>query len=345
MEQKNVSKIWLAAPLALVLVVPFLAPAEAQAVNLFQDWPAPQQVPAKPVAKPVRTAAKPAEKPAAKPAKVKAADVKSKDAKGKDKTAEAKKDAKKDDPKAKDAKAPTKPGDAKSVVAKAAEGKSAAETANADAKPIAPASAVVKATAGAAAAATATVAAVVPSAPLDRAEAIKRAQASLNASPVMTADFVQIGGDGRRAEGKLFIHKIGRMRFEYAQPATMEVVSDGSQVAVRDRKLKTQDLYFIAQTPLKFLLNEKIDLEKDVKLVDVIIEDSGVSILIEDKATLGGTSKIKLVFDAKTFDLKQWQVSDPQGYETLVTLFNIDRSRAPDPGLFKIARESLIDIH
>lgn len=182
-----------------------------------------------------------------------------------------------------------------------------------------------------------------PPAPLTRDEAIKRAEASLNSSPVMTADFVQIGGDGRRAEGKLYVHKVGRMRFEYAQPATMEVVSDGVQVAVRDRKLNTQDLYFINQTPLKFLLNEKVDLQKDVKLVDVVIDDAGASISIEDKATFGGTSKIKLIFDSKTFDLKQWQVSDPQGYETLVSLFNIDRSSAPDANLFKIDKGSLLD--
>jgi outer membrane lipoprotein-sorting protein len=206
-----------------------------------------------------------------------------------------------------------------------------------------PVDAVKAAPVAAAAAATAVGAAAAQPAHLDRAEAIRRAEESLNASPVLIADFVQIGGDGRRAEGRLFVHKVGRMRFEYAQPATMEIVSDGVSVAVRDRKLKTQDLYFISQTPLKFLLNEKIDLEKDVKLLDVVTDDSGTSITIEDKATIGGTSRIKLIFDAKNFALKQWQVSDPQGYETLVSLFNIDRSRAPDPNLFKIEQDHLFD--
>jgi len=244
------------------------------------------------------------------------------------------------------AKAKPKPADPKTAQAKPADPKAAVPAA----KPPAPAPTVpdaAKAAVGAVAVGGVAAAAVAaqPQAPLTREEAIKRAEASLNSSPVMTADFVQIGGDGRRAEGKLYIHKVGRMRFEYAQPATMEVVSDGSQVAVRDRKLNTQDLYFISQTPLKFLLNEKIDLEKDVKLIDVVIDDAGASISIEDKATFGGTSKIKLIFDSKTFTLKQWQVSDPQGYETLVSLFNIDRSRSPDPNLFKITKESLLDFH
>lgn len=175
-----------------------------------------------------------------------------------------------------------------------------------------------------------------PEKPLTRAEALKRANAFFNASPVMTADFVQIGGDGKRSEGKLHVQRAGRVRFEYAQPATMEVVADGAQVAVRDRKLNTQDLYFITQTPLKFLMKDKIDLEKDVIVEDVKIDDSGVTVAIEDKATFGGTSHVRLIFDPKTFKLKQWEVKDPQGYETLISVFNIDQAKVPDPALFKI---------
>ncbi|ARN82317.1 outer-membrane lipoprotein carrier protein LolA [Methylocystis bryophila] len=179
-----------------------------------------------------------------------------------------------------------------------------------------------------------------PVAKLDRAEAIKRANAFFNASPVLTADFVQLGADGKRSEGKLYVQRAGRVRFEYADPATMEVVSDGLRVVVRDRKLKSEQAYFIEQTPLKFFMKEKFDLEKDVKLVDVLIEDSGVTVEIEDSATLGGTSQLKLLFDPKTFKLKQWQVTDPQGYQTLLTLFNLDQATTPDPALFKLEQKA-----
>ncbi len=239
---------------------------------------------------------------------------------------------------AKPAEAPAKPAE---VPAKpAAESKPAAEVKPADAKPADAAK-----PAGKKGAKTAAPAANVapppppePEKPLNRAEAVKRANAFFNASPVMTADFVQIGADGKRSEGKLHVQRAGRVRFEYAQPATMEVVADGAQVAVRDRKLNTQDLYFITQTPLKFLMKDKIDLEKDVTVEDVKIEDSGVTVFIEDKATFGGTSHVRLIFDPKTFKLKQWQVKDPQGYETLISVFNIDQAKAPDPALFKITK-------
>lgn len=168
---------------------------------------------------------------------------------------------------------------------------------------------------------------------------IQKANAYLNSTATIVADFVQVAADGRKSQGKLYVVRPGRMRFEYAQPATLEIVADGTSVAIRDRKLATQDMYFLSQTPLKFLLKDRIDLRKDVKILDVSMDRKDAIISVEDKATFGGTSRIKLVFDPKTFTLRQWQVTDPQGYETLVSLYNIDLSQAPDPSLFRINSE------
>ena len=176
---------------------------------------------------------------------------------------------------------------------------------------------------------------------LDPQIAIQMADDYFNSAQVMTADFVQVGVDGRRSEGKLYVAKPGRLRFEYARPATMEIVADGTTVAIRDRKLKTQQLYFISQTPLKFLLKQELDLKRDVKVLDVTSDPRSTTIAIEDSTTFGGTSKIKLNFDSKTFSLKQWEVTDPQGYQTLVTLHNIDLKSMPDPNLFRIPSDSV----
>ena len=171
---------------------------------------------------------------------------------------------------------------------------------------------------------------------MDAAGAIQRANAWFNSSPTMVADFVQIGADGRRTQGQLYVLKPGRLRFEYASPATLEIIADGTSVAVRDRKLATQDVYFITQTPLKFLLKEQTDLSRDTKILGVNQDAKTATISIEDKATFGGTSRLTLVFDAQSFVLKQWTVIDPQGYETLVTLSNVDLKSRPPGELFKI---------
>jgi len=180
-----------------------------------------------------------------------------------------------------------------------------------------------------------------PAAP-DSETAIERANAYFNSADTMVADFTQTGADGRRSQGKLYVQRPGKMRFEYAAPATLEVVADGTSVAVRDRKLNTQDLYLIGQTPLKFLLKRQIDLSRDTRVQKVASEGSNVAIYIIDKATMGGTSKIKLVFDSN-FVLKQWLVTDPQGYDTRVALHNIDLNRKPDSGLFRINQERMLE--
>ncbi len=180
-----------------------------------------------------------------------------------------------------------------------------------------------------------------PFVPMETQAAVQKANAYFNAASSMTGDFVQISPDGTRSEGKIYVQRPGKLRFEYNPPATLEVVADGLSVAVHDRKTATKDVYFISQTPLKFLLKEQIDLSRDVKIIEVKSAPDSVSILVEDKATFGGTSQIRLIFDPSSFTLKQWQVTDPQGYETLVSLFNIDLSKKPDPRLFQLTQERI----
>ena len=169
-------------------------------------------------------------------------------------------------------------------------------------------------------------------------QAIKRADAFLSSAQTMVGDFVQTNStDGRQSEGKIYIQKPGKLRFEYANPATLEVIADGNKVAVNDRKMKTQETYSIGNTPLKFLLQDKIDLKADTQILNVLQTPDEVMILLDDRTTFGGTSRIRLIFDTQTFQLNRWQVRDPQGYETLVTLYNIDLKQKPDPKLFKIS--------
>jgi outer membrane lipoprotein-sorting protein len=91
------------------------------------------------------------------------------------------------------------------------------------------------------------------------------------------------------------------MLFRYKPPQQMEIVADGRSLEVRDLKLATQDLYLIGQTPLKFLLSDRIDLANDNKVKRIEMDGHAATIEIEDKATLGGKSEITLVFDPATW--------------------------------------------
>jgi len=170
----------------------------------------------------------------------------------------------------------------------------------------------------------------------DAATVLGQANAYFNGITTLTGNFIQIGADGRRIGGKLTLAKPGRLRFDYDQPSPLEVVADGTSVAVKDRKLGTQDLYFISQTPLKFLLREKIDLARDLTVSDVSNDPGGVRISLEDRSTLGGTSRIQLFFDPEVKTLSQWRITDPQGYQTTVQLANLQKGRPVEGSLFFI---------
>ena len=153
---------------------------------------------------------------------------------------------------------------------------------------------------------------------------------------VMSGDFVQIGPDGGKSEGEFYLQKPGRVRFDYSPPSPVELISDGSSVVVRDRKLATQDLYPLSQTPLRFLLADQLDLMRDTNVVGVYADDVFVTIVIEERQILAGTHRLMLMFNAQDLQLKQWTVTDPQGYDTTVAIYNIDSTRRPDPTMFRI---------
>lgn len=168
-----------------------------------------------------------------------------------------------------------------------------------------------------------------------KAQAAK-VSAYLSSLQTLVGKFVQVGPDGSRTKGDFYIQKPGKVRFEYDEPSPIDIIADGSSVAVRDRKLATQDIYPLSQTPLRYLLSDRIDLLKDTNVVSVTADDVFVSVTIEEKQALIGTSRLMLMVGAKDGQLKQWTVTDPQGYDTTVAVYNLDSSKKVDPGLFKI---------
>lgn len=170
-----------------------------------------------------------------------------------------------------------------------------------------------------------------PPGPKSPEEALDRVNAYFNSLDQLSAYFVQKNPNGQQAEGNLSMRRPGQFHFAYAPPSTLEVVSDGRNVAIRDKKLGTNDVYPVGQTPLKFLVQDNIDLSRDTKVRDVQVgRDGVVTVRFDDSATLGGTSKITLRFDTRANALKAWTIVDAQGYETTVTLSGLNATYRRD---------------
>jgi len=171
---------------------------------------------------------------------------------------------------------------------------------------------------------------------------IDRVNAYLTGVQSLVGDFVQVGPDGGRTEGQFYLQKPGRVRFEYDPPSPVELISDGQSLVVRDRRLATQDFYPLSQTPLRFLLADRIDLLRDTNLVAVYADDLFATLVIEERHIIGGSHRLMVMFGAKDFRLRQWTITDPQGYDTTVALYNLDTSKRPDPSLFTINYERVL---
>jgi outer membrane lipoprotein-sorting protein len=165
---------------------------------------------------------------------------------------------------------------------------------------------------------------------------LERVSTYLSGVQTMVGNFVQIGPDGGRTEGTFYIQKPGKVRFAYNPPSPIDIIADGSSVIVRDRKLATQDLYPLSQTPLRYLLADHIDLMRDTNVVSVSSDDTFVTVVIEEKVLAIGTNRLMIMFDAKNLQLKQWTVTDPQGLDTTVAVYNLDSTKKPDPNMFVI---------
>jgi outer membrane lipoprotein-sorting protein len=71
-------------------------------------------------------------------------------------------------------------------------------------------------------------------------------------------------------------------------------------------------------------------------VIGVRADDMYVTVIIEERQALIGTSRLMMMLGAKDYQLKQWTVTDPQGYDTTVAVSNLDSSKRPDPAMFRI---------
>ncbi len=164
-------------------------------------------------------------------------------------------------------------------------------------------------------------------------EAAQKIADHFSAVKTMTGEFVQFGPRGEQTGGTFYLQRPGKVRFDYKN-SPIRVISDGESVVINNRKLDTWDLYPLSKTPLKLLLANKIDLGGG-RLQSVKLEPDATTLVVGDKSVFGN-SKITMMFDPKTFDLKQWTITDAQKLDTTVMVFNVRTGVRFTDDMFKI---------
>ncbi|MCO4317410.1 outer membrane lipoprotein carrier protein LolA [Phyllobacterium sp. 21LDTY02-6] len=137
----------------------------------------------------------------------------------------------------------------------------------------------------------------------------------------LTGDFVQFGPRGEQTEGTFYIERPGKIRFNYKKPSPIRVISDGESVVINNRKLDTWDVIPLSKTPLKLLLSDQINLTGNT--VKSVKEEPDMTTIVLGDKSIFGNSTITMMFDPRSYELRQWTITDAQGRDTTVMITNV----------------------
>jgi outer membrane lipoprotein-sorting protein len=168
----------------------------------------------------------------------------------------------------------------------------------------------------------------------ERARALSQASAALNAQRLLAGRFRQTAPDGSVTQGRFYLQRPGRVRFEYDPPAAMLIVADGSIVAIEDRALRSTNRSPLRETPLFFVLKNDINLERDARVTRVVRD--GATLLVSARDRTGqADGEITLRLEGPDYQLRSWDVVDASGALTRIALTQVSRPDRVDPRLFR----------
>jgi outer membrane lipoprotein-sorting protein len=158
-----------------------------------------------------------------------------------------------------------------------------------------------------------------------RAETVARVEQYLSGIDTMHARFVQTASNGTTARGEVWVDRPGKLRFEYEPPANLLLVSNGTLLLYYDRELEQTSYVPISQTPLWFLVRERIDLARidDYELAGIERGEKTLRLeIVQEGGQPGDPGSLTLVFEDDPLRLRKWHLVDQQGIETTVALLN-----------------------
>ena len=164
---------------------------------------------------------------------------------------------------------------------------------------------------------------------------LDRVSAYLNSIKTMRGAFTQIGPQGQVDQGKFYILKPGKIRFDYDPPNPTLVISDGVGIAVYNTKLNTANRYPLSGTPLNLLLSDHLNLKRSSNVTNV--QHSPGELIVTARASdRNATGNITIVFTDPGLDLRQWTIVDAQGLPTTVSISNVQQGVDLPESAFKI---------
>lgn len=166
-------------------------------------------------------------------------------------------------------------------------------------------------------------------------ELIRQVSDYFNQINDLQGTFVQTSSANERSKGRFYVKRPGRLRFDYAAPSKLRIVSDGEWLTIEDLEdIQNTQRYSLDSTPFRMLLRKDVDLLRDANILDVSRGEDVVILTLTDKKD-GSSGQIRLFFTIPEFMLKEWIITDPQGLDTRVEIANLDLDKTINPEIFE----------
>lgn len=162
---------------------------------------------------------------------------------------------------------------------------------------------------------------------------IQRIERYLSGISTIVSDFTQIAPDSSLTNGKFFMKRPGKMRWQYNPPTPVLMVSSGSELVFYDYELDQVSHIPLDGSLISFLAQDKIIFGGKVGITRFSNEANAIRIEVaqKDKPTEG---KLMLEFSDKPLTLRNMVITDATGQTTTVALENAKFGTELDPDLF-----------
>ena len=169
----------------------------------------------------------------------------------------------------------------------------------------------------------------------DRAT-LAQAQTYLQNLTSAQGNFVETGAGGQRREGRFYLQRPGRMRFEYTNPAGLLVVSDGDNVKRYDPRLNVFRQVPLGMTPLSTFLARNVRLDQGVQIDRVTRMQSGAFAITARDERRPNEGSVILAFAGSPVRLQEWTITDAQGGRTRTQLTSLQPASGLASSLFRL---------
>jgi outer membrane lipoprotein-sorting protein len=172
-----------------------------------------------------------------------------------------------------------------------------------------------------------------PAAVARHEELVHRLEHYLSDLTTIAADFSQVAPDGSLTNGKFYLERPGRMRWQYNPPTPILMVADGKVLTYYDYELEQVNYIPLDSTLIGFLAEPQISFSGYVGLRTIEEQNDAIRVTIAERGK-PGDGELMLEFSDKPLTLRNMVVTDATHQVTSVSLNNAQFGVKLDRELF-----------